>query len=106
MSIGSRILARLWHLPAVYTRDIVEHHDMRVLMSDGVELLTDRYYPQGGETLPVIMIRSPYGRGYQFRDLALIFAERGFQVLLQSCRGGPVVAADRCALCFRKNRTA
>jgi hypothetical protein len=87
MSIGSRILARLWHLPAVHTRDIVEHHDMRVSMSDGVELLTDRYYPQGGETLPVIMIRSPYGRGYQFRDLALIFAERGFQVLLQSCRG-------------------
>lgn len=56
-------------------------------MSDGVELLTDRYYPRGGERLPVILIRSPYGRGHQFRDLALIFAERGFQVLLQSCRG-------------------
>ena len=87
MSIGSRILAHLWHLPAACTRDIVEHHDLRVPMSDGVELLTDRYYPQRGENLPVILIRSPYGRGDQFRDLALLFAERGFQVLLQSCRG-------------------
>lgn len=87
MSSGSRILARLWHLPAPYTRDIIKHHDIPVPMSDGVELLTDRYYPKGGEMLPVILIRSPYGRGFQFRDLALILAERGFQVLLQSCRG-------------------
>lgn len=56
-------------------------------MSDGVELATDRFYPRLGETLPVILIRSPYGRDLQFRDLALLLAERGFQVLLQSCRG-------------------
>ncbi|HTM14197.1 MAG TPA: CocE/NonD family hydrolase, partial [Bryobacteraceae bacterium] len=56
-------------------------------MSDGVDLLADRYYPRGGERLPVVLIRSPYGRDHQFRDLALILAERGFQVLLQSCRG-------------------
>ena len=56
-------------------------------MSDGVELLTDRYHPRGGESLPVILIRSPYGRTHQYRNLALVLAERGFQVLLQSCRG-------------------
>jgi len=56
-------------------------------MSDKIDLLTDRYYPRGGECLPVILIRSPYGRGHQFRDLALIFAERGFQVLLQELPG-------------------
>ena len=87
MSIGSRILARLWHLPAPCTSDIVEHRGIRIAMPDGTQLLTDRYYPRGGETLPVILIRSPYGRDGQFRDLALILAERGFQVLLQSCRG-------------------
>lgn len=87
MSIGSRILARLWRLPAPATRDIVEDHDIRVPMSDGIELLADRYHLRGGERLPVILIRSPYGRGDEFRDLALVFAERGFQVLLQSCRG-------------------
>lgn len=87
MSIGSRILAHLWDLPAAQTRDIIELHNIRVLMSDGVELATDRFYPRRGETLPVVLIRSPYGRDGQFRDLALLFAERGFQVLLQSCRG-------------------
>ena len=87
MSIGSRILARLWDLPAAQTRDIVKVHNIRVLMSDGVDLATDRFCPRHGETLPVVLIRSPYGRDGQFRDLALLFAERGFQVLLQSCRG-------------------
>lgn len=87
MSIGSRLLGRFWRLPPPCTHDVVEHHDVPVLMSDGVALLTDRYYPQGGQNLPVILIRSPYGRGDRFRDLALVLAERGFQVLLQSCRG-------------------
>jgi len=87
VSFGSRVLAGLWDLPDAKTRDIIEHHDIRLSMSDGVELATDRYYPQGGGNLPVILIRSPYGRGDQFRDLALILSERGFQVLLQSCRG-------------------
>jgi predicted acyl esterase len=87
MSVGSRILARIWHLPPPDTRDIVQSRGIRIAMSDGVDLLADRYYPRGGERLPVVLIRSPYGRDHQFRDLALILAERGFQVLLQSCRG-------------------
>jgi uncharacterized protein len=87
VSFGSRVLTGLWDLPDPETRDIIEHHNVRVPMSDGVELATDRYHPQGCESLPVILIRSPYGRSGQFRDLALIFSERGFQVLLQSCRG-------------------
>src|ERR1700690_1892706 len=87
MSIGSRLLGRFWRLSAPSTHDVVEYHDIPVPMFDGVALLTDRYYPRGGENLPVILIRSPYGRGDRFRDLALVLAERGFQVLLQSCRG-------------------
>lgn len=87
VSIGSRILAYLWDLPKPDVRDIVEHRDLGVAMSDGVELATDRYHPRHGENLPVILIRSPYGREAQFRDLALVLAERGFQVILQSCRG-------------------
>src|SRR5579862_4613034 len=87
MSIGSRFLARLWNLPPPSSRDVIEHRNLRVSMLDGVELLADRYLPRGGEKLPVILIRSPYGRGDQLRDLSHLLAERGFQVLLQSCRG-------------------
>ena len=82
MCVGSRVLSQLWHLSRASSRQIIEHHDLPVPMPDGVALLTDRYYPSGGENLPVILIRSPYGRDYQFRDLAIMFGKRGFQVLL------------------------
>jgi putative CocE/NonD family hydrolase len=87
MSVASRILAQLWHLPAPFSHDIVEERDIRVTMRDGVELLLDRYHPRGGDNLPVVLIRSPYGRGKMLHHGAVILAERGFQVLLQSCRG-------------------
>ncbi len=87
MSLTSRIIGRLWHLPAPASRDIVAEPDIRVSVRDGTELLLDRYYPRGGGHLPVILIRNPYGRDNLFAHLAVILAERGFQVLLQSCRG-------------------
>jgi putative CocE/NonD family hydrolase len=87
MNIRSRIIGRRWRLPPPVSRDIVEHLALPIPMRDGVELLTDRYHPRGGEQLPVILIRSPYGRGGQIQSVAIILAERGFQILLQSCRG-------------------
>ncbi len=58
-------------------------------MPDGVTLLADRYEPVGAGRAPVILIRSPYGRRGLF---GLVygrgFAWHGFQVLIQSCRGG------------------
>lgn len=56
-------------------------------MRDGVELLLDRYHPNGGDNLPVVLVRSPYRRGEMLHHVAVLLAERGFQVLLQSCRG-------------------
>ena len=37
-------------------------------------------------TLPVILLRSPYGRR-PLGMLGRLFAERGYQVVIQSCRG-------------------
>jgi putative CocE/NonD family hydrolase len=57
-------------------------------MADGVELLADRYAPEPGDGLPVVLIRTPYGRrGRDSRLYGEIFAQRGYQVLVQSCRG-------------------
>ncbi len=57
-------------------------------MSDGVELLADRYAPEVGGPAPVVLVRTPYGRG---RQLALFygapFAARGLQVVVQGVRG-------------------
>ncbi|MFX1537287.1 MAG: CocE/NonD family hydrolase [Promethearchaeota archaeon] len=57
-------------------------------MPDGVVLLTDHYYPRKGGKRPTILVRSPYGRKGFFGLLyGRLVAERGFQVLVQSCRG-------------------
>ncbi|NRQ31188.1 CocE/NonD family hydrolase [Nonomuraea sp. NN258] len=58
-------------------------------MPDGVNLLADRWFPAGDERAPVILIRSPYGRsGLIGRLYGRGFAKHGFQVVIQSCRGG------------------
>jgi putative CocE/NonD family hydrolase len=90
MSILSRIIERRFQLPAPITRDLTVHRDLRAPMPDGVELLADRWAPRsGGQGLPTLLIRTPYGRRGPFGTmLARPLAERGFQVLIQSVRGG------------------
>ncbi len=88
MTIASRVLSRLLDLPPADTHDVTVERDLQVTMPDGVTLLADRYAPRGGSKLPTLLVRSPYGRrglfGLQFGRL---FAERGFQALVQSVRG-------------------
>ncbi|WP_206184926.1 CocE/NonD family hydrolase [Thermoactinospora rubra] len=65
------------------------HRDLPVPMPDGVVLLADRYEPVGAGRAPVVLIRSPYGRRGAFGwAYGRGFARHGFQVVLQSCRGG------------------
>jgi uncharacterized protein len=86
MSILSRLLGRRWRLPAPLTRDIASE-PLRIPMRDGRELLADRYYPRRDASRPTLLIRSCYGRGTLFKALVVLFAERGMQVVVQSCRG-------------------
>jgi putative CocE/NonD family hydrolase len=83
MSLLSRFLGRLWKLPAAIHRDIASE-PLRIPMRDGTELLADRYYPHS--RAPTVLIRSCYGRS-TFKLFATFFAERGLQVVIQSCRG-------------------
>ncbi|MGH3633891.1 MAG: CocE/NonD family hydrolase [Mycobacterium sp.] len=86
----SYLLQRQLNLPPPLTRDLGVQRDLRVPMPDGVELLANRWAPRdGGDGLPTILIRSPYGRSGPFAiTMARPLAERGFQVLIQSTRGG------------------
>lgn len=53
-----------------------------------VTLLTDHYVPATEQARPTILVRTPYKRGFPWAHLyGLAFAEQGFHVLLQSCRG-------------------
>ncbi|MCF4119889.1 CocE/NonD family hydrolase [Antribacter sp. KLBMP9083] len=90
MSLVSHVLQRQLQLPAPRTRRVAVDRDLRVPMRDGVELLADRWAPKvGADRLPTALVRSPYGRAGVFGLLmARTLAERGYQVLIQSVRGG------------------
>jgi putative CocE/NonD family hydrolase len=85
MTLASRLAARFWSLPKARHRVRVTR-GLAVPMRDGIDLVADLYQPDGPPQ-PTILIRSTYGRGAVFGMAARLFAERGYQVVLQSCRG-------------------
>ena len=88
MSLISRLVAWVAKLPPAETYDVVIHKDIPITMPDGVTLMGDHYFPRTGGPRPTILVRSPYGRRHIFGlQYGQIFAERGFQVFYQSCRG-------------------
>ena len=93
MTFASRFLEQALKLPPAVSRDIDVQRDLRVRMPDGAVLLADRYAPRARPwplrpPPPLVLVRSPYGRrliwGLMFGRM---FAERGFQAVIQSCRG-------------------
>ena len=74
-------------LPAPLCAVTVER-DLEVPADDGISLLTDHYRPQLAGPVPTLLVRSPYGRGLIWDYLyGALFAQQGFHVVLQSCRG-------------------
>jgi putative CocE/NonD family hydrolase len=86
MSVASRLHAALMGAGPVVTRDVDVRRDVVVRAPDGTGLLTDIYLARPGRPLPVILVRSPYGRGTA-GTIARLFAERGYHAVIQSTRG-------------------
>ena len=83
----SKMLSRRWSLPRPRNQITVEH-DVQVPMSDGTILLADHYIPVAVASAATVLVRCPYGRSALFGlQYGHILAERGYHVLLQSCRG-------------------
>ena len=81
------MLSRAWSLPPQRNFVAIERN-VQVPMSDGTVLLADHYLPITSQPAATVLVRCPYGRGAPFSLLqAQLVAERGFHVLLQSCRG-------------------
>ncbi|MEF3273301.1 MAG: CocE/NonD family hydrolase [Chloroflexus sp.] len=88
-----QLLARLLDLrPAEYRVTVVR--DVPIRMPDGVVLYADHYVPRANRLFPTILIRTPYGRPTELGPLGvfehtgcLLFAERGYNVIVQSVRG-------------------
>lgn len=88
MTIVSRIVGSLAKLPPATIGEVSVERDLPAKMTDDVTLLADHWYPTTLDTQhpPVILLRTPYGRR-QWGLLGRLFAERGYQVVIQSCRG-------------------
>jgi putative CocE/NonD family hydrolase len=87
MSLASRVIEQLFSLPAPVTRAVRVHRALPVTARDGVVLRTDHWEPRL-RPAPTILIRTPYGRtGVIGLVSGRVLAERGFHVVLQSCRG-------------------
>jgi uncharacterized protein len=66
---------------------ITRERDLQVPMRDGTVLLADHFAPLTPEPRPTVLMRCPYGRGWEYSLQARPLAERGYHVLLQSSRG-------------------
>ncbi len=87
MSLASRVFAKLAGLPPARSTDVLVERDLEAKMPDGAILLADRWCaPATAGSDPIMLIRSPYGRR-QLGVYGRLFSERGYQVVIQSCRG-------------------
>jgi putative CocE/NonD family hydrolase len=88
MSLLDILARRIMKLRKTALHPVSVHRDLKVRMPDGAELLTDHYFPKDLDKPPVVLVRSPYGKSvFMSSSMAKPFAERGFQVVLQCCRG-------------------
>ncbi|MDT7648207.1 MAG: uncharacterized protein QOC75_5207 [Pseudonocardiales bacterium] len=88
MTLQSRAVERILHLPPAVTRSVAVIRGQRIPTPDGVELLADVYLPRRVPGAPTILMRTPYGRrGLVSRLICRTFAERGYNVVVATCRG-------------------
>ena len=78
----------LKRLGIVATHAVSIRRNLKVRTPDGIDLLTDLYLGSPDASAPVIIIRSPYGKGaFIATNTAYPLASQGFNVVLQCCRG-------------------
>ncbi|MEU0560075.1 CocE/NonD family hydrolase [Dactylosporangium sp. NPDC006015] len=80
-------VGRLLKLPPALTGRVRVTKGIPVRMRDGAILRADHYGPALDAALPTVLVRTPYGRGAPTSVLCRAVAQRGFNVLIQSCRG-------------------
>ncbi|WP_328548410.1 CocE/NonD family hydrolase [Streptomyces platensis] len=86
--LSSRMMRATWRGLPAKQHDIGWEPGLEVPAADGSLLRTDHYFPRTKGDFPTLLVRSPYGRGLPWSPLfGVLFAEQGFHVVLQSCRG-------------------
>ncbi|MEQ4722455.1 CocE/NonD family hydrolase [Nonomuraea sp. B19D2] len=81
------LLSRLYGVRPAIRHPVRVRRNVEIPAADGVRLLATHYYPADVDRPPLVLLRSPYGRGNALDQLPKLLAERGYQVLYQSLRG-------------------
>ncbi|MFD7876652.1 CocE/NonD family hydrolase [Streptomyces sp. NPDC059766] len=85
---AARLMRATWRGLPAKLHDVRWEPGLTVPAADGSPLVTDHYFPRAEGDFPTLLVRSPYGRGLPWSPMyGLLFAEQGFHVVLQSCRG-------------------
>ncbi|MBA2810610.1 CocE/NonD family hydrolase [Streptomyces sp. KM273126] len=86
--LSSRLLRATWRGLPARRYEVGWEPGLTVPGADGSPLVTDHYFPRAEGDFPTLLVRSPYGRGLPWSPMyGVLFAEQGFHVVLQSCRG-------------------
>ena len=86
--LSSRMMRATWRKLPARQHGVGWEPGLVVPAADGSPLLTDHYFPRAEGDFPTLLVRSPYGRGLPWSPMyGMLFAEQGFHVVLQSCRG-------------------
>lgn len=86
--LAARMMRATWRSLPVKRHDAGWEPGLVVPGADGSSLITDHYFPRAQGDFPTLLVRSPYGRGLPWSPMyGVLFAEQGFHVILQSCRG-------------------
>ncbi|MFI1147359.1 CocE/NonD family hydrolase [Streptomyces sp. NPDC020817] len=86
--LAARMMRATWRRLPAKLHEVGWEPGLVVPAADGTPLITDHYFPRTEGDFPTLLVRSPYGRGLPWSPMyGLLFAEQGFHVVLQSCRG-------------------
>ena len=84
-----RLLCMMWLVSCFSATALAEFKEVMVPMRDGVKLATNVFLPAGEGPWPVVLSRTPYGKG-RAKDREKQEAEylkRGYVRIVQDCRG-------------------
>jgi len=81
------LLLPLTIVAAEKTFEVDVRTEVKIPMRDGVELSANIFLPKAKGKFPVILIRSPYGKGNEKNGDGLFYAGCGYVLVSQDCRG-------------------
>ncbi len=87
VSLLSCLMMSLSLAGAATTGEVEVRTNVMIPMQDGVRLSTNVFLPKAEGKWPVLLMRSPYGKGDEKHGDGLYYAARGYVFVSQDCRG-------------------